>query len=227
MCSMAVAEGLPAAGAGPGQLPAAPTGPARPAARRAPAGHHVPCLFVHGTRDPFGTPDELTGGDRHDPRPGHPRLDRRRRPRPEGRRRQGGRVGLRPPSCAGLPLTRPSPTRRSPVLGVELRRGRGGRSPGSRRPPAPPPRGARRPAAASPGRSRCPGRAGGRPASSPTPEPTSEHAAMRPLASAPPTGGEQLGGVDTEGGHVGPADDGRAGVDQPHRPAGRRRTWPR
>ena len=21
---------------------------------------HVPCLFVHGTRDPFGTPDELT-----------------------------------------------------------------------------------------------------------------------------------------------------------------------
>ena len=85
MCSMAVAEGLPATGVGPGQLSAAPTRAARPASRRAPAGASpCRCLFVHGTRDPFGTPDELRGRDRHDPRTGHPRLDRRRSPRPKG-----------------------------------------------------------------------------------------------------------------------------------------------
>ena len=39
----------------------------------------VPCLFVHGTKDPFGTPDELTRVDGDDPRPGHPPLDRRAR----------------------------------------------------------------------------------------------------------------------------------------------------
>jgi predicted alpha/beta-hydrolase family hydrolase len=59
MCSMAVAEGLPAAALVLISYPLHP--PGRPDARRT---EHlpqldVPCLFVHGTRDPFGTPDEL------------------------------------------------------------------------------------------------------------------------------------------------------------------------
>ncbi len=59
MCSMAVAEGLPAAGLALVSYPLHP--PGQPAKRR--VEHlvelNVPCLFVHGTRDPFGTRDEL------------------------------------------------------------------------------------------------------------------------------------------------------------------------
>jgi uncharacterized protein len=59
MCSMAVAEGLPAAGLALVSYPLHP--PGQPTKLRV---EHlveldVPCLFVHGTRDPFGTPDEL------------------------------------------------------------------------------------------------------------------------------------------------------------------------
>jgi predicted alpha/beta-hydrolase family hydrolase len=59
MCSMAVAEGLPAAGLVLLAYPLHP--PGRPEKLRV---EHlpqvrVPCLFVSGTRDPFGTPDEL------------------------------------------------------------------------------------------------------------------------------------------------------------------------
>jgi predicted alpha/beta-hydrolase family hydrolase len=59
MCSMAVAEGLPAAGLALVSYPLHP--PGRPDKLRV---DHlpditVPCLFVSGTRDPFGTPDEL------------------------------------------------------------------------------------------------------------------------------------------------------------------------
>jgi uncharacterized protein len=59
MCSMAVAEGLTAAGLVLIAYPLHP--PGRPDKRRV---EHlpqisVPCLFVSGTRDPFGTPDEL------------------------------------------------------------------------------------------------------------------------------------------------------------------------
>ncbi|MGD9796525.1 MAG: alpha/beta family hydrolase [Acidimicrobiia bacterium] len=60
MCSMAVAEGLPAAGLVLVCYPLHP--PGRPDQLR--TAHlpalEVPCLFVSGTRDPFGTPDELT-----------------------------------------------------------------------------------------------------------------------------------------------------------------------
>lgn len=59
MCSMAVAEGLPAAGLVLVSYPLHP--PGRPDKLRVdhlPA-ITVPCLFVSGTRDPFGTPDEL------------------------------------------------------------------------------------------------------------------------------------------------------------------------
>lgn len=59
MCSLAVAEGLPAAGLVLIGYPLHP--PAKPEKLRV---EHlpdiaVPCLFVSGNRDPFGTPDEL------------------------------------------------------------------------------------------------------------------------------------------------------------------------
>ena len=59
MCSMAVAGGLPAAGLVLLSYPLHP--PGRPEKLRT---EHlpdvrVPCLFVSGTKDPFGTPDEL------------------------------------------------------------------------------------------------------------------------------------------------------------------------
>jgi len=60
MCSLAVAEGLPAAGLILISYPLHP--PGRPDQLR--VDHfpqlRVPCLFVSGTRDPFGSPDELT-----------------------------------------------------------------------------------------------------------------------------------------------------------------------
>lgn len=59
MCSMAVAEGLPAAGLVLLSYPLHP--PGRPDVLR--VDHFpsidVPCLFVSGERDPFGTPAEL------------------------------------------------------------------------------------------------------------------------------------------------------------------------
>jgi predicted alpha/beta-hydrolase family hydrolase len=59
MCSMAVAEGLPAAGLVLISYPLHP--PERPQQLR--TAHFpaitVPCLFVSGTRDTFATPDEL------------------------------------------------------------------------------------------------------------------------------------------------------------------------
>lgn len=59
MCSMAVADGLPAAALVLIAYPLHP--PGKPDALRI---EHlpsitVPCLFVSGTRDPFGTPEEL------------------------------------------------------------------------------------------------------------------------------------------------------------------------
>lgn len=60
MCSMAVADGLPAAALVLVAYPLHP--PGRPDNLR--TAHlpalRVPCLFVQGTRDPFGSPDELT-----------------------------------------------------------------------------------------------------------------------------------------------------------------------
>lgn len=59
MCSMAVADGLPAAGLALVSYPLHP--PGRPESPR--TGHfsrlHLPCLFVSGTRDAFATPAEL------------------------------------------------------------------------------------------------------------------------------------------------------------------------
>jgi predicted alpha/beta-hydrolase family hydrolase len=60
VCSMAVADGLPAAALVLIAYPLHP--PGRPDNLR--TAHlpalTVPCLFVQGTRDPFGSPDELT-----------------------------------------------------------------------------------------------------------------------------------------------------------------------
>lgn len=83
MCSMAVADGLAADGLVLLSYPLHP--PGRPDKLR--VGHFgditVPCLFISGTRDPFGTPAELTAhtaaiagpvriewldGQRHDPK---------------------------------------------------------------------------------------------------------------------------------------------------------------
>lgn len=59
MCSMAVAEGLPAAGLVLVSYPLHPPGrPEKMRTEHLPA-ITVPCLFVSGTRDAFGTPDEL------------------------------------------------------------------------------------------------------------------------------------------------------------------------
>ena len=59
MCSMAVAEGLPATGLVLVSYPLHPPGkPDRLRVEHLPD-LHLPCLFVHGTRDAFGSPDEL------------------------------------------------------------------------------------------------------------------------------------------------------------------------
>jgi predicted alpha/beta-hydrolase family hydrolase len=60
MCTLAVAEGLPAAGLVLISYPLHPPGrPDNDRSAHLPA-LMVPCLFVHGTSDPFGSPDELT-----------------------------------------------------------------------------------------------------------------------------------------------------------------------
>lgn len=83
MCSMAVAEGLPAAGLVLLSYPLHP--PGKPERLRTDhfGALDVPCLFVSGTRDPFGTPEEFAAhretiagpvtivwleGQRHDPK---------------------------------------------------------------------------------------------------------------------------------------------------------------
>jgi predicted alpha/beta-hydrolase family hydrolase len=69
MCSMAVAEGWPAAGLVLISYPLHP--PGRPAQMRT---EHfpdlkLPCLFISGTRDAFGTPAELEEAARAIPGP--------------------------------------------------------------------------------------------------------------------------------------------------------------
>lgn len=60
MCSLAVTEGLPTAGLVLIAYPLHPPGrPDRLRVEHFPA-LAVPCLVISGTRDPFGTPDELT-----------------------------------------------------------------------------------------------------------------------------------------------------------------------
>ncbi len=69
MCSMAVAEDLPAAGLVLISYPLHP--PGRPDRKRTEhfPGLNVPCLFISGTRDAFGTPDELEAAARVIPGP--------------------------------------------------------------------------------------------------------------------------------------------------------------
>lgn len=65
MCSMAVAQGLVAAGLVLVAYPLHP--PGRPESLRTEhfTDVEVPCLFVSGTRDPFATPDELEAASAH------------------------------------------------------------------------------------------------------------------------------------------------------------------
>lgn len=69
MCSMAVAEGLPAAALVLISYPLHP--PGKPDQLRTDHFPHidVPCLFISGTRDAFGTPDELTTATKAIPGP--------------------------------------------------------------------------------------------------------------------------------------------------------------
>jgi predicted alpha/beta-hydrolase family hydrolase len=59
MCSMVVADGLPAAGLALVSYPLHPPGKPEKARTAHFPDLHVPCLFVSGTRDTFGRPDEL------------------------------------------------------------------------------------------------------------------------------------------------------------------------
>lgn len=83
MCSMAIAQGLHAAGLILLSYPLHPPGKPETLRTEHFADLYVPCLFISGTRDPFGTPEELTEatrrirgpvtiewleGERHDPK---------------------------------------------------------------------------------------------------------------------------------------------------------------
>lgn len=69
MCSMAVADGLPAAALVLIAYPLHPPGkPDKLRIEHLPA-ITVPCLFVSGTRDPFGTPEELQAATESIPGP--------------------------------------------------------------------------------------------------------------------------------------------------------------
>jgi predicted alpha/beta-hydrolase family hydrolase len=61
MCSMAVAQGLPAAGLVLISYPLHPPGKPERLRTQHLGDLHVPCLFVSGDRDAFGTPEELVG----------------------------------------------------------------------------------------------------------------------------------------------------------------------
>jgi len=69
MCSMAVAEGLPAAGLALISYPLHPPGRVDKLRIDHFPDLHLPCLFVSGTRDPFGTPDQLESHTRSIPGP--------------------------------------------------------------------------------------------------------------------------------------------------------------
>ena len=101
MCSMAVAEGLPAAGLVLISYPLHPPGKPEQAADRAPprpAGPVPVRVRARGTRS--GTPEEIEAATADDPRTGHARVDRGRPSRPagqgRGRRRGGARLARRP-----------------------------------------------------------------------------------------------------------------------------------
>ena len=61
MCSMAVAEGLPALGLVLISYPLHPPGKPDQLRTEHFPGLSVPCVFISGTRDTFATPDELRG----------------------------------------------------------------------------------------------------------------------------------------------------------------------
>jgi hypothetical protein len=69
ICSMAVADGLPARGLVLLSYPLHPPGrPDRLRTEHLPQ-LDLPCLFIHGTRDPFGTPAEIEAASESIPGP--------------------------------------------------------------------------------------------------------------------------------------------------------------
>ncbi len=122
MCSMAVAEGLPAAALVLIAYPLHPPGkPDRLRVEHLPQ-LDVPCLFVTGTRDPFGTPEELLAATATIAGPVTHHWVEGKAPRPQGRRRPGrpGHPGLAPPSDPAPPSPRHRLRGSSPAL-PELR----------------------------------------------------------------------------------------------------------
>ena len=131
MCSMAVAEGLPAAGLVLLSYPLHPPGKPEKLRTEHFAGPSTcPCLFVSGSKDPFGSSRGARGRHGGHPGAGHPRLAPGRARPPErrrGHRRRGprlaGRAGLtasgggvaaerQPPVVEGVdPATRASAAR--------------------------------------------------------------------------------------------------------------------
>ena len=91
MCSMAVAEGLPAAGLVLLSYPLHP--PGKPDRLRTEhfGALDVPCLFVSGRKDPFGSPTGARAGDGRHPRSGDHGVARRRARSPQRRRRSSPR----------------------------------------------------------------------------------------------------------------------------------------
>jgi predicted alpha/beta-hydrolase family hydrolase len=69
MCSLAVAEGLPAAALVLLSYPLHPPGKPENLRTEHFADLRVPCLFISGERDPFGSPDELADAIRAIPGP--------------------------------------------------------------------------------------------------------------------------------------------------------------
>ena len=90
---MAVAEGLPAAGLVLLSYPLHPPGKHENLRTEHFPELHVPCLFVSGDRDPFGSPDEFAVATKAIPGSGDPGVGTRRSRSEEGRR--GGRGGCR------------------------------------------------------------------------------------------------------------------------------------
>ena len=128
MCSMAVAEGLPAAGLVLLCYPLHP--PGKPENLRV---EHfpqleVPCLFVSGTKDPFGSPEELEAHAADHPRAGH----RATGSRASGHDLKGNDDEIVATVTAGWPPGLSAARRPGPgaVLRVDRPPARGGRSRG-------------------------------------------------------------------------------------------------
>ena len=119
MCSMAVAEGQPAAGLVLLSYPLHPPGKPENLRTEHFPDLRVPCLFVSGERDPFGSPAEFDEAVTNHSGAGHPGMAARRpRPPQSGRGHCGRGEGLARYSLAPAGfVSRPWSTGSAPVTG--------------------------------------------------------------------------------------------------------------